>query len=94
MQLTEDDWVDRFVLRLVMIHGFRAHPELLTQQGHAWWPELRELTPESAVDSIANRLEDRTVPELADATLARRRANVRPQRSVDDSFEGGGSVPW
>ena len=61
MELTDDDWVDRFVLRLVMIHGFPAQPELLTQQGHAWWTELRELAPEHAVDSIANRLEGRTV---------------------------------
>ena len=62
MELTEDDWVEGFVLRLVMIHGFRAHPELLSRQGHDGWPELRELSPENAVDAIADQLEGRAVP--------------------------------
>ena len=50
MDLSEEQWVDRFVLRVVMLHEPRGNLDELTAHGHALWPAHRESAPEAVAD--------------------------------------------
>ena len=78
MDLSEQQWVDRFVLRLVMLHAASGSLDELTRHGHALWVTQREFAPEAIADIEAGAY----TPELERRAIAQaRRDSTAPSAS-------------